>query len=288
MLQEKRQKYPPLPNVVIIYADDLGYGDVSAYGATEISHTEYGQTGHGGSKIHQWLLHFGHLLSQQVCPAYRGLSLAQREGKDPGWNGTSTYSNRSDDPSQDVQRERVPYRHRREVAPGTGRWTCGLESRRLLPAPMKWDLIMPISWQPPRTGFQRFISRTAGWCDPIPRIPLRSVISQNFPGEPTGMDNPELLKMKWHHGHFNTVVNGISRIGYMKGGTEARWVDENMADTFLVRAQQYIRGTQGRALLSLLRTSATPCSPYPPSTLCGENRHGSQGRCDCGSRLVHW
>jgi arylsulfatase A-like enzyme len=73
-----------------------------------------------------------------------------------------------------------------------------------------------------------------------PEDPIEVNYRENFPGEPTGRDNPELLKLKWHHGHFNSVVNGISRIGYMKGGTSARWVDENMADTFLVRARDYI------------------------------------------------
>ena len=62
----------------------------------------------------------------------------------------------------------------------------------------------------------------------------------NYPGEPTGKDNPEMLKMKWHHGHFNSIVNGIPRIGFMKGGESAKWVDENMADTFLIKAQNYI------------------------------------------------
>ena len=33
------------------------------------------------------------------------------------------------------------------------------------------------------------------------------------------------------HGHDKTIVNGISRIGYMKGGKAALWVDEDMADT---------------------------------------------------------
>ena len=69
----------------------------------------------------------------------------------------------------------------------------------------------------------------------------RTHLSSALPGEPTGKDNPEMLNMRWHHGHNNSIVNGIPRIGYMKGGESAKWVDENMADTFLVRAQQYIR-----------------------------------------------
>jgi arylsulfatase A-like enzyme len=47
--------------------------------------------------------------------------------------------------------------------------------------------------------------------------------------------------MRWHHGHNNSIVNGIPRIGFMKGGEKARWVDEDMADNFLGKAKNYIR-----------------------------------------------
>jgi len=63
----------------------------------------------------------------------------------------------------------------------------------------------------------------------------------NFEGEPTGKDNPELLKMKCHHNHNNSIINSIPRIGFMKGGDKAKWVDENTADTFLIRAQHYVK-----------------------------------------------
>lgn len=55
-----------------------------------------------------------------------------------------------------------------------------------------------------------------------------------FPGEPLGKTHSEqLTKLKPapNHGHNQAIVNGISRIGYMKGGGRALWQDENIADT---------------------------------------------------------
>ena len=71
--------------------------------------------------------------------------------------------------------------------------------------------------------------------------------------------------MKYHHGHDNTIVNGISRIGFMKGGSEARWVDENMADTFLVKARQFILQHKEEPffLYYALQQPHVPRTPHP-------------------------
>ena len=36
------------------------------------------------------------------------------------------------------------------------------------------------------------------------------------------------------------IVNGISRIGYMRGGKTALWKDENIADSITLKAVQFI------------------------------------------------
>ena len=71
-----------------------------------------------------------------------------------------------------------------------------------------------------------------------PNDPIEINYKKNFEGEPNGIDNPELTTMKWHHGHNSSIVNGIPRIGFMKGGVAAKWRDVDMADHFL-------KGTQG-------------------------------------------
>jgi arylsulfatase A-like enzyme len=64
--------------------------------------------------------------------------------------------------------------------------------------------------------------------------------------EPTGKDNPDQLKMKLTHGHDNTIVNGISRIGFMSGGQKARWKDEDMADDFTRQAVGFIERSKDK------------------------------------------
>ena len=71
--------------------------------------------------------------------------------------------------------------------------------------------------------------------------PIAVSYQQNFEGEPTGLDNPELTTMKWHHGHNQSIVNGIPRIGWMKGGKSALWKDIEMADHFLAKAKTYVQ-----------------------------------------------
>ncbi|MCL4117460.1 UNVERIFIED_CONTAM: hypothetical protein GTU68_045072 [Idotea baltica] len=98
-----------------------------------------------------------------------------------------------------------------------------------------------------------------------PNDPIEVNYKENFEGEPTGLDNPELLKMKWHHGHNNSIVNGIPRIGFMKGGEAAKWVDEDMADYFLADAQKFVTNHKEESffLYYALQQPHVPRTPHP-------------------------
>jgi len=107
--------------------------------------------------------------------------------------------------------------------------------------------------------------------------PLLVDYEKNFEGEPTGLDNPELLKMKWHYGHNNSIHNGIPRIGFQKGGKSALWVDEDMSDTFLVKAQQYIQENKSKPFF-LYYALQQPHVPRTPNQLfVGTSGMGPRG-----------
>jgi arylsulfatase A-like enzyme len=67
-----------------------------------------------------------------------------------------------------------------------------------------------------------------------------------FPDQPTGRHNPELLRMVYSHGHDASIVNGVSRIGHMRGGRSALWVDETMAETFAEKAMGFVTDNRDR------------------------------------------
>lgn len=71
--------------------------------------------------------------------------------------------------------------------------------------------------------------------------------------------------MKWHHGHNSSIVNGIPRIGFMKGGEAAKWSDVDMADHFLKGAQDYVKQHKNEPffLYYALQQPHVPRTPHP-------------------------
>ena len=98
-----------------------------------------------------------------------------------------------------------------------------------------------------------------------PEDPLQVSYKENFEDEPTGKNNPEMLKLKWQHGHNHSIWNGIPRIGYQKGGKSAMWIGEDMADNFLNRALKYIEENKEETffLYYALQQPHVPRTPHP-------------------------
>ena len=265
-----------LPNIILIYADDLGYGDVGAYGATEINTPNIDKLANGGVRFTS-----GYATSATCSPSRYALL-------------TGVY----------------PWRNKQaKILPGTAPLiidTAQMTLPKMLSAHGyhtgivgKWHLGLgrgDVNWNdhispgPNEVGFD-YSYILAATQDRVPTVyiengrvvgldpndPIEVNYQENFPGEPTGKDNPEMLKMKWHHGHNKSIVNGISRIGYMKGGEAARWVDENMADTFLVRAQDYVIRHKDEPffLYYALQQPHVPRTPHP--RFVGKSGMGPRG-----------
>ena len=95
--------------------------------------------------------------------------------------------------------------------------------------------------------------------------PIEISYQKNFEGQPTGKNNPELLSMMWHHGHNSSIVNGIPRIGFMKGGDSAKWSDIDMADHFLNKVKLYVKSKKEKPFFLYygMQQPHVPRTPHP-------------------------
>jgi arylsulfatase A-like enzyme len=272
--QEGKENRPP--NIVVIYADDLGYGDLSAYGATEIATPNFDNLANNGIKFTN-----GYATSATCSPSRYALL-------------TGTY----------------PWRNKNaKILPGTapllidtaqvtlpkilkmqgyhtgivGKWHLGLGSGNV-------DWNTQISPGPNEVGFDYSYIMAAtqdrvptvyikdGYVDNLdPKDPIQVSYDENFEGEPTGTQNPELLKFKGDPQHSNAIVNGVSRIGFMKGGESARWIDEDMADHFLAKAQSYVKTNKNKPFFLYYALQQPHVPRTPNARFVGTSGMGPRG-----------
>ncbi len=252
------------PNIIIINLDDLGYGDVGAYGATELKTPNFDRLAREGLRFTS-----GHATSSTCTPSRFALITGVypwRNSEAKILPGTAPLI--IDTAQATIASVLKDAGYRTGVV---GKWHLGLGNGYA-------DWNKPISPGPNQLGFD-YAYIMAATQDRVPTVyienglvagldpgdPIEVSYEKNFDGEPTALTHPEMLTMKWHHGHNQSIVNGVPRIGYMKGGKKALWKDEDMADHFLSKALDFIGNNKNQPffLYYAMQQPHVPRTPHP-------------------------
>lgn len=261
---EQENQYVKPTNIVIIYTDDLGYGDVAAYGATELKTPNLDRLANGGVMFTD-----GHSTSATSTPSRYALLT----GGYP-WRDSSIKILEGTDPMMiDTEIETMP-KMLKEAGYKTGivgKWHLGLGdgnvdwNKQIYPSPndVGFDYSYVMAATQDRVPTVYIKNGLVEGLDP--NDPIEVSYEKNFEGEPTGKLNPELLTMMWDHDHNSSIINGIPRIGFMKGGQKARWSDVDMADHFLDEAQDFIVENKDEPffLYFAMQQPHVPRTPHP-------------------------
>jgi arylsulfatase A-like enzyme len=230
------------PNIIILYADDLGFGDVGCYGAQEIPTPNIDSLSREGVTFTQ-----GYATAATCTPSRYSLLT----GSYP-WRNPRAAILAGDDPLIiDAETPTLPSMLKRAgYATGiVGKWHLGLGRGDLdwnkeidgVPNHVGFDYSYIMASTNDRVPCVYVKNEKIDGLDPEDPIEVTYEEEKAYADVPTGRKNPELLNMMYSHGHDGSIVNGISRIGYMRGGEKALWKDETMAEVFAEEAVRFIR-----------------------------------------------
>lgn len=268
-----------LPNVIIIYADDLGYGDLQCYGAKNVRTPNVDRLASEGIRFTN-----AHAVAATSTPSRYSLLTGEYAWRRPGTDVAAGNAAMIVKPWQFTMADMF-----KSVGYSTaaiGKWHLGLGDKT---GEQDWNAPLPAALGDLGFDYHYIMAATADRVPCVfiengmvanydPSAPIEVSYRQNFPGEPTGKDNPELLyNLKPSHGHDMSIVNGISRIGYMKGGGKALWKDENIADSITVHAINFIEEHKDVPFFMYFATNDVHVPRFPHDRFRGKNKMGLRG-----------
>lgn len=232
------------PNIIVIMADDVGYGDVSCYGATFFQTPNIDQLASEGLRFRS-----GYCSASTCTPtrysfltgnyAFREKGTGIAPPNSPAIVKAGTPTIASILKSTGYQTAVI------------GKWHLGLGEE----SGPDWNgLLKP---GPLEIGFDHcFLLPTTN--DRVPQVYVKDHrvlnldpedplwVGSKKPAEehPTGKSHRDTLKMNWSHGHNSTIHNGISRIGFYTGGHAARFRDEDLADKWVEKSIEFMEANK--------------------------------------------
>lgn len=268
-----------LPNVIFIYADDLGYGDLECYGASNVQTPNVNRLAEHGIRFTN-----GYAAASTSTPSRYSLLTGEY-----AWRRNDTGIARGDagmiiKPWQYTMADM--FKSAGYVTAALGKWHLGLGEKT---GKQDWNAPLPAALGDLGFDYSYIMAATADRVPCVfiengkvanydPSAPIYVSYEKNFKGEPTGKENPELLyNLKSSHGHNQSIVNGIGRIGYMKGGGKALWKDENIADSITAHAIEFLRQHRDERFFMYFATNDVHVPRFPHQRFRGKNKMGLRG-----------
>ena len=258
------------PNVVIIYGDDVGYADVGAYGSELIPTPNIDRLAREGLVFTD-----GHC-SAATCTPSRFSMLTGIHGFRHNVRVLAPNAPMKITPEMFT----LPQLFKKagyETAV-IGKWHLGLGDGE---TPIDWN--GEVKPGPLEVGFDdSFLLPYTN--DRVPCVYLKNHRVVNLdPNDPLfvgkkpegvecteypdgKLDRSAMTYYPSSHGHNNSVLQGIGRIGYQWGGKSALWDDETMADEFVKQAKNYLaERTTARPFLLYFSSQDihVPRAPHP-------------------------
>jgi arylsulfatase A-like enzyme len=266
------------PNIVLIYADDLGYGDLGCYGATTI------QTPHIDRLAEQGLRFTAAYATSATCtPSRYGLLTGNYPWRRQGTRilaGDASMIIPPGSATLPSVLRRAGYR-----TGVIGKWHLGLGTAE---EPVDWN--SAISSGPLQVGFDHsFIMAATG--DRVPTVfvenhrvvnldpadPIQVSYKRKIGDWPTGRENPGLMKFGADDQHSDTITHGVSRIGFMTGGKAALWKDEELGDRFTAETLGFIEREKAGPFFLFFALHEPHVPRVPAPRFAGKSPHGPRG-----------
>jgi arylsulfatase A-like enzyme len=267
-----------LPNIILIYTDDVGYGDVGCYGANGVATPNIDKLAKEGIRFTN-----AHTTSATCTPSRFSLLTGRYAWRKQGTGiapGNASLIIPIDKGTLPRMLQNAGY-----TTGVVGKWHLGLGGEEgpdwngdIKPGPLEigfnYSFIIPATGdRVPCIYVENHRVVNADPSDPI-LVNYREPVSAT---DPTGKNNPELLKVKPSHGHDQTIVNGVSRIGYMSGGKSALWKDEDMADVITGKAVDFIIENKSKTFFLYFSTHDIHVPRMPHARFEGKSGLGPRG-----------
>lgn len=266
------------PNIIVIMADDLGYGDVSCYGATSIQTPAIDRLANEGVRFTSGYCSAStctptrfSLLTGTYAFRQKGTGIAPPNGPSIIRPGTETLP---------AILKRAGY-----ATAVIGKWHLGLGETtpdwngELKPGPL--DIGFDHCYLLPTTNDRvpQVFVEDRRVKNLVPEDPLWVGSEKPSEDHPTGITHRSTLKMDWTHGHNQTIHNGISRIGFYTGGNKARFRDEDLADQWVSESNRWIEANRERPFFLYFASQDIHVPRIAHERFQGKSNLGPRGDC---------